>query len=192
MLIWIEFRNLHSSAAGTEIQASPAASPTAKPSVTPTSVAPLADGPHDGLLVASANGKVTFNLVNRLLRDEALAKCQQDLGSIPADAVCRSYYFPRLEVDPRTLPVAKNSTVGYVIKVDRQGVLFGQLTGADLGKLTTLSKQYQQGRLFSFHTKNGVFLGGSQYPLGCKEVPGLIVDGSAEWMSKCVVQDALR
>jgi hypothetical protein len=175
-----------------EIQASPAASPTAKPSVTPTSVAPLADGPHDGLLVASANGKVTFNLVNRLLRDEALAKCQQDLGPIPADAVCRSYYFPRLEVDPRTLPVAKNSTVGYVIKVDRQGVLFGQLTGADLGKLTTLSKPYQQGRLFSFHTKNGVFLGGSQYPLGCKEVPGLIVDGSAEWMSKCVVQDGLR
>jgi serine/threonine protein kinase len=187
-LIWVEFRILHWSAAGTAAQADPAtgASPPAR------SATLLADGSHSGVLVESSKGKVTFILVNLLLRDEALAKCRQDFGAVPAKAVCRSYYFPRIEAVPRTIPVAKDAAVGYIVNVDRKGVLYGQLNGADMGKLFDLSKQYQQGKVFTFRTKDGIFLGGSQDPLGCKDIDGIAIDGRSEWISRCVPQLGLQ
>jgi serine/threonine protein kinase len=187
-LIWVEFRILHNSAAGTGSQANPATgvSPTAQ------AVTRLADGDHTGVLVESAKGKVTFILVNLLLREDALAKCRQDFGSVPAKAVCRSYYFPKIEAVPRAIPVAKDAAVGYIVNVDRKGVLYGQLNGADMGKLFDLSKPYQLGKVFSFRTKNGTFLGGSQDPLGCKDIDGIVLDGRTEWISKCETQLGLQ
>ncbi|HST85942.1 MAG TPA: serine/threonine-protein kinase [Kineosporiaceae bacterium] len=187
-LIWVEFRILHHSAAGTVSQANPAtrASPTAR------AVIRLADGAHNGVLVASSKGKVTFIMVNLLLRGEALAQCRKDFGQVPAKAVCGSYYFPRIEAVPRTIPVAKDAAVGYIVNVNRKGVLYGQLNGADMAKLYDLSKQYQVGKVFTFRTKDGIFLGGSQDPLGCKDIDGIPIDGRTEWTSRCVTQLGLQ
>jgi len=187
-LVWMEFRILHGSAAGAEARANP----SGRASSTAEVVTPLADGVHEGVLVASPRGRITVNLVALLRKDAAAKKCQQDFGPVPPQAVCRFYYLPRIETGPRTLPVAKDASVGYVVKVNRQGVLYGQLTGVGLAKLTAVSKQYQQGRVFTFQTKNGVFLGGSQEPLGCKEINGITLDGRTEWISKCVATFGLR
>jgi hypothetical protein len=146
----------------------------------------LPDGEHYGLLTGSSRGRVTFNIIALHVGDEARAKCQQDFGPVPPDAVCRTFYFSRTETSPRTLPVDKRAAVGYIVNVDRKGVLFSELTGVNVGRLATLSKRYQQGRLFAFRTRNGIFLGGRQEPLGCKDIEGLVVDGRTEWTSKCV------
>ncbi len=187
-LVWIEFRIiLNSSEAESQTT-----TPAAKASPAAGSVSPLADGDHHGLLVASPKGKITFNLVNLLVGDEALTKCQQDFGPVPAKAVCRAYYFPRTETSPRTLRVDKDAAVAYVVNVDQNGVLFNEVFGTDVAKTALLSKKYQQGRLFAFRTKHGVFLGGSQEPLGCKDIDGITIDGRTEWMSRCVKQLGIR
>ena len=174
VLVLVEFRILKNSS-------------TAQSSSGPAKAgAPLADGEYYGLLTGSARGRITFNIIALHVRGEALAKCQQDLGPVPAKAVCREFYFSRTESAPRTLQVDRNAAIGYVVNVDRKGVLFSELTGGDVEKLDTLSKRYQQGRLFAFRTRNGIFMGGRQEPLGCQDIANLVVDGRAEWLSKCV------
>jgi serine/threonine protein kinase len=146
----------------------------------------LPDGEHYGLLAGSSPGRVTFNLITLHVGDEAKAKCRQEFGAVPANAVCGEFYFSRTERAPRTLQVDKRGAIGYIVNVDRKGVLFSELTGADVDKLDAVSKRYQQGRLFAFRTRNGIFVGGRQEPLGCKDIDGLVVDGRTEWISKCV------
>jgi hypothetical protein len=146
----------------------------------------LPDGEYYGVLAGSSPGRVTFDIITLHVRDEARAKCQQDFGPVPAKAVCREFYFSRTESSPRTLQVDKRAAIGYVVNVERKGVLFSELTGADVDKLATVSKQYQQGRLFAFRTRNGVFMGGRQEPLGCKDIDGIVIDGRTEWISRCV------
>ena len=119
-------------------------------------------------------------------RGRLRARCRQEFGAVPADAVCGEFYFSRTERLPRTLKVDKRGAIGYIVNVDRKGVLFSELTGGDVEKLDTLSKRYQQGRLFAFRTRNGIFMGGRQEPLGCQDIANLVVDGRAEWLSKCV------
>ena len=176
VLVLIEFRILKDSS-------------TAQSSTGPAragATAGLADGEHYGLLTESSRGRVTFNLIALHVGDEARARCQQDFGPVPAKAVCREFYFSRTEKGPRTLQVDERAAVGYIVKIDRKGVLFSELTGGDVGRLATLSKRYQQGRLFAFRTRNGIFLGGRQEPLGCQDIDGLVVDGRTEWLSTCV------
>ena len=105
---------------------------------------------------------------------------------MPANAVCREFYFSRTERSPRTLQVDPRGAIGYIVNVDRKGVLFSELRGVDVVKLDSVSKRYQQGRLFAFRTRNGIFMGGRQEPLGCQDIANLVVDGRAEWLSKCV------
>jgi hypothetical protein len=174
-LIWVEFRILKESSTAQSSTGSGRAGATA----------PLADGEYYGLLTGSSRGRITFNLIALHVRGEALAKCQQDFGPVPAKAVCREFYFSRTESAPRTLQVDRNAAIGYIVNVDRKGVLFSELTGVDVEQLENLSKRYQQGRLFAFRTRNGVFMGGRQEPLGCKDIEGLVVDWRTEWTSTC-------
>ena len=173
VLVLVEFRILNNSS-------------MAQSSTGPKAGAALADGEYYGLLTGSSRGRITFNIITLQVRGEALARCQQDLGPVPAKAVCREFYFSRTEKTPRTLRVDRNAAIGYVVNVDRKGVLFSELTGAEVERLDALSKRYQQGRLFAFRTRNGIFMGGRQEPLGCQDIDGLVVDGRAEWLSKCV------
>jgi hypothetical protein len=194
-LVWLEFRLIGQHPAA---EAQPGQSPAGQATIgstsgagavpsAPANLPDLVDGDHLGMLLGSSKGKITVVLVNGLQGDAGLAKCRKDLGpQVSASAVCGVYYFPKIEFFVRTLAVDRKASIGYIANDTAAGALYSELSSANVSRLSALSQQYQQGKLFYLETVAGAVVFARQEALSCKDIDGITPDGKAEWTGKCV------
>jgi hypothetical protein len=82
--------------------------------------------------------------------------------------------------------VDRKASIGYIANDTAAGALYSELSSANVSRLSALSQQYQQGKLFYLETVAGAVVFARQEALSCKDIDGITPDGKAEWTGKCV------